>query len=198
MGSRLPPTVWIGKSRGVEESAGSALQLCDGGTRLDSFRGDAQFSTWLTRVVINEARARVRRRRPTTSIEDADEAALQPDTRIIQFPNGGGDANPEAAAARTQVRELIERGVDELPEDFRVVLVMRDIEGMSVEETASSLKVNPATIKTRLFRARRLMREALKDQLLSTLTGTFPFGGRRCARTADAVLTRLAAQHLKR
>lgn len=163
-------------------------------TRLDAFRGAARLSTWLTRIVVNEARARLRRRHATTSLEAAENPHMAEGASIIPFPGPSADADPESAAARAQLRELLERAVDELPEPFRLVFVMREIEGMSVEETAASLELKPETVKSRLFRARRLMRSRLEKRLVSALDGAFPFGGRRCARMADAVVARLAAQ----
>lgn len=161
-------------------------------TSLNSFRGAARFSTWLTRIVINEALGRLRQQRPNTSMESAGESELQRGAQIMQFPIMGEDANPEAAAARRQVRQLLEQAIDELPDPFRLVFVMRDIEGMSTEETASGLDLKPETVKTRLFRARRLMRALLQERLVASLAAAFPFGGRRCARMADAVVARLA------
>jgi RNA polymerase sigma-70 factor (ECF subfamily) len=101
------------------------------------------------------------------------------------------DIDPERLAAQRQVRHLIERAIDDLPEIFRVVFVMRDVEGLSIEETADCLGLEPATVKTRLHRARQQLRRALDEQLASTLTEAFPFLGKRCQRTADAVLQRL-------
>ena len=90
-----------------------------------------------------------------------------------------------------QVRHLIEKAIDELPEIFRVVFVMRDVEELSIEATADALDLPPATVKTRLHRARRQLREALDAQLASALTGTFPFDGSRCQRTTNRVLERM-------
>ena len=101
------------------------------------------------------------------------------------------DIDPERAAAQRQIRHLIEAAIDALPEIFRLVFMMREIEDMSVEETAAILTLQPATVKTRLHRARRLLRQALDEQLASTLTDAFPFEGRRCKQTADIVLQRL-------
>jgi len=99
--------------------------------------------------------------------------------------------DPERGAALKQIRQLIERAVDELPEGFRAVFVMRDIEAMSVAETAAVLALSPATVKTRLHRARRLLRRALDAQLASALSDTFPFDGERCQKTTAVVLARL-------
>ena len=93
--------------------------------------------------------------------------------------------------ARNQVRALLEQAVETLPPPFRHVLVLRDIEGMSVEETAGHLGLKPATVKTRLHRARRLMREWLAEHMAATLPDLFPFAGPRCERVADRVVEML-------
>ena len=155
------------------------------------FRREASLSTWLTAIVINEARGRLRRRRPTVGLE-AVEAAQQESGQVIMFPSTFGAASPEADAARAEARRLLEHAVDELPETFRVVFVMREIDGLSVEETAQALELRPATVKTRLHRARRLLRESLEEKLASAVKEAFPFLGARCARVTERVLDRLA------
>ena len=112
-------------------------------------------------------------------------------TQIIPFPLMPVAADPERAAAQRQIRNLIEGAIDDLPEIFRVVFVMRDVEGLSIEETADFLGMPPATVKTRLHRARLQLRRALDEQLASTLTEAFPFDGKRCRQSADKVLARL-------
>src|SRR5215203_6060501 len=99
--------------------------------------------------------------------------------------------NPEATAARAQLRSLLERAVDDLPASFRLVFVMRDIEEMSVEETAAHLKLKPETVRTRLFRARRLLRKALHARIASGFSDVFPFDGARCTGITDTVIARL-------
>lgn len=158
--------------------------------KLATFRGEASLLTWLTRIVLNEAYGRLRQRRPTVSVERIE--ASQTDVgRVVLFPAKFGSEDPAAAAARQQVRKLIENAVDELPEPFRIVFVMREIEECTVEETAASLELRPETVKTRLHRARRLLRAALQDTLSATLSDAFPFLGPRCDRMSDAVLRRL-------
>ena len=100
-------------------------------------------------------------------------------------------SDPEAEAARSEVRRLLERAIDRLPESFRIVFVMRAVEGMSTEETAAHLGLREETVKTRLHRARRLLRDALEDNLVSVLTDAFPFEGARCDRLSESVLDRL-------
>ena len=157
---------------------------------LGKFRGDASFATWLTRITLNEALGRLRRQRPMVDLEvlDAEPAGK---SKIIPFPLMTAESDPERAAAQRQIRHLIEGAIDDLPEIFRVVFVMRDVEGLSIEETAEFLDLEPATVKTRLHRARHQLRRALDEQLASTLTEAFPFQGERCRQTADAVLERL-------
>jgi RNA polymerase sigma-70 factor (ECF subfamily) len=165
---------------------------------LGEFRGDARLSTWLTRIVINEALGRQRQRRPTVDLKDIDRINDQGEARVIVLPVARQDGDPEAAAARAEVRRLLERAVDGLPEPFRVVFVLRDIEEMSVEETAAQLGLRPETIKTRLHRARRLLRQSLDRTLASALAEAFPFAGTRCNRIAEAVLQRLGIQESPR
>jgi len=152
---------------------------------LASFRGTASLATWLTRITLNEALARVRRRRPTVDVVELDKA------QIIPFPLVAMNPDPERSAAQREIRRLIERAIDDLPEPFRVVFVMRDVEDLGVEETAKLLGLRQATVKTRLHRARRLLRNALDTQLATTLTDAFPFDGTRCARMTDAIVHRL-------
>ena len=159
---------------------------------IGGFRGEAGVMTWLTRIVLNEARGRLRRRRPMVGLERI-EAAQMDGAEVIPFPNAFGTASPEADAARAQIRGLIEHAVDDLPEAFRIVFIMRDIEECSIEETAANLDLKPETVKTRLHRARRLLREALDARLASTMVEAFPFLGARCGRITEAVLARLAA-----
>ena len=159
-------------------------------THMESFRGDARLSTWLTRIALNEALGRRRHRRPTADLGEIDAMDEQGEARVIFLPSARQD-NPESSVARAEVRRLLEQAVDRLPDPFRAVFVMRDIEEMSVEETASQLGLRPETVKTRLHRARRLLRQALNETLASTLVDAFPFAGTRCARMTDAVLNRL-------
>jgi RNA polymerase sigma-70 factor, ECF subfamily len=157
---------------------------------LGQFRRDASLATWLTRITLNEALGRLRRQRPMVDLEVLDAESAAP-SKIIAFPLMPATADPEHAAAQRQIRHLIERAIDDLPEAFRVVFVMRDVQDLSTEETAGLLGLPPATVKTRLHRARRELRRALDEQLASTLTEAFPFDGKRCQDTADKVLERL-------
>jgi RNA polymerase sigma-70 factor (ECF subfamily) len=160
--------------------------------KLDGFRGEASLLTWLTRIVLNEACARRRRRHAIVGVEQI-EAAQSADSQVLAFPNKFGAEDPAAGATRAQMRELIERAVDRLPEPFRVVFVMRQIEECSVEETASALGIRAETVKTRLHRARRLLHSTLQENLANALTGAFPFLGARCERMTATVMARLPA-----
>jgi RNA polymerase sigma-70 factor, ECF subfamily len=163
-------------------------------THLDGFRGEAQLSTWLTRIALNEALGRLRRRRLLVDLKDIDAITDQGEARVIYLPSARQDSDPEAAAARAEVRRLLERAVDQLPDSFRVVFVLRDIEEMSTEETAAHLGLRPETVKTRLHRARRLLRQSLDRTLSSAVSDVFPCAGARCARITEAVLTRLGIE----
>lgn len=158
---------------------------------LQAFRGDSTLATWLTRIALNEALSRRRRRRPMVDLNDLDSFNEQREARVLMFPGAGAESNPETETSRAQVRRLLEQAVDGLPEAFRVVFVLRDIEQMTIEETASQLEIRPETVKTRLHRARRLLREALRAKLGSVLDDAYAFDGARCERMTEAVLHRL-------
>jgi RNA polymerase sigma-70 factor (ECF subfamily) len=160
-------------------------------THLDGFRGEAKLSTWLTRIALNEALGRLRRRRTTVGLRDIDAIDDQGEARVIYLPSARQDSDPEAAAARAEVRRLLERAVDQLPDPFRMVFVLRDIEEMSTEETAVHLGLRPETVKTRLHRARRLLRQSLDRTLSSAVSDVFPCAGTRCTRITQTVLGRL-------
>lgn len=164
-------------------------------TALDAFRGESSLLTWLTRIVINEARGRLRRRRRATVDLDQVETAQAAGARVVAFPGGQAMEDPETVVARVQIRLLIERAIDDLPEPFRLIFILREVQDCTVEETADLTGIRPQTVKTRLHRARRLLRVALNDTLASTMHETFPFLGRRCERITVAVLDRLAPAH---
>ena len=175
-----------------DNEAEDALQdaYCRAFSQLESFRGEARFGTWLARIVVNEALGRVRRARLTVELDVAAEARCMT-AQVIPFPNASFQADPETAAAQHQIQVLLERAIDLLPEAFRMILVARVIEGMSVEETAALFDIAPETVKTRLHRARRLLKRELEKHIGPILGGAFPFGGRRCNRLTEIVLARL-------
>jgi len=160
-------------------------------THIATFRGESRLSTWLTRIVLNEALGRLRRRRPTIEMAAAEQAE-QRRGQVLQFPNASAALDPERGLAQRQIQAMLERAIDELPEAFRTILIARVVEGMSIEETAELFDLEPATVKTRLHRARRLVKKTLEQRLGEALTSAFPFQGRRCERLADAVVKRLA------
>ncbi len=158
-------------------------------THLAAFRHEARLGTWLARIVMNEALGRLRGRRATLSLTAVIEDA--PAAEIIPFPNADPQIDPETAVAQRELRALLERAIDDLPEAFRTVLVARLIEGMSVEETAELIGIVPETVKTRLHRARRLLRDAMEKHMGPVIGDAFPFAGRRCERLTANVLARL-------
>jgi len=158
-------------------------------THLASYRGESALATWLSRIVMNEALGRLRQRRPTVDV-----AALEAPRReaeIIQFPLSTPNDDPERTMAQRQILQLVEQATDNLPEAFRLVFVTRVIEGMSIEETSELLGIKPETVKTRLHRARQLVRDQLDKQIGPVLMDAFPFAGRRCERMTAAVMKRL-------
>jgi RNA polymerase sigma-70 factor (ECF subfamily) len=157
-------------------------------TRLATFRGTAELATWLTRIAMNEALGRLRRRRPRADLGEL-EAAGADDTRVIPFPSA--PAGPEAETSRAEARRLLEQCIDALPAPLRLVLVLRDVEGLSAEAAAAQLGIRPETAKTRLHRARRRLRDALAARLPGGFSDLFPFDGPRCAGMADRVVLRL-------
>jgi RNA polymerase sigma-70 factor (ECF subfamily) len=157
-------------------------------TNLPSFRGEARLATWLTRIAINEALGRLRRRRPRADLAELDTGGG--DTRVVPFP-APAPAGPEAEAGRAEVRRLLEACIDALPAPQRMVLILRDVEGLSAEATAAQLGIRPETAKTRLHRARRRLRAALAARLAGSFADLFPFDGARCAGMADRVVRRV-------
>jgi RNA polymerase sigma-70 factor (ECF subfamily) len=161
-------------------------------TRLDSFEGRSAFSTWLTRIALNEALGRRRRQRPTIDMDALEASAEAGGAELIPFPGGVLPSSPESETARGEMKLLLEELVDELPLDFRTVFVLREVEELSTEESAEFLGIKPETVKTRLHRARRLLRAALQERLSPAFSEIFPFDGQRCADMADRVVARLA------
>jgi RNA polymerase sigma-70 factor (ECF subfamily) len=156
---------------------------------LAGWRGEASLSTWLSRIALNEALGLVQRRRKTVEFDEA--AELPAASRSAAFDHLL-HPSPETVAARAEIRQLLERAIDDLPAEFRAVFMLRAIEQLSVEETAASLDILTETVRTRFFRARRLLRRTLGRQLADVLEGTFPFAGARCDRIMEKVLQRLA------
>ncbi|HEU5019344.1 MAG TPA: RNA polymerase sigma factor [Pseudolabrys sp.] len=158
-------------------------------THLDSYRGESNLAAWLARITMNEALGRLRRRRFAGAFTPLEE--VRTDAEIIPFPLSSQHDDPERMMAQRQLLGLVEKATDNLPESYRLVFVARVIEGMSIEETAELLDVKPETVKTRLHRARELVREQLNKQIGPILMDAFPFAGRRCERVTENVIKRL-------
>jgi len=158
-------------------------------THLQGFRGESNLGTWLARIVMNEAFGRLRHRRQSLSF-DAPEAH-RAEAQIIPFPQTISSGDPERVIAQREILKLVERAADKLPRIFRTVFIARVVEGMSVEETASLLNISPRTVKTRLHRARRLIRQHLDREIGPVLMNAFPFAGARCRRLTESVMQRL-------
>ncbi|MGJ4949352.1 RNA polymerase sigma factor [Bradyrhizobium sp. HKCCYLS20291] len=156
-------------------------------THLDEFRGQSSLSTWLVRIAMNEAMGRLRGQRPILPLDGRRDD--RPAAEVIQFPSTASD--PEKSVAQRQIQSVVERAIDELSEPFRLVFIARVIEEMSIEETADLLGLKPETVKTRLHRARGMLRENVEKEIGPVLLDAFPFAGPRCERLTDAVLARL-------
>jgi RNA polymerase sigma-70 factor (ECF subfamily) len=148
---------------------------------LDQFAGRARFSTWLTRIAVHEASARLRRRGRLVPIEDTMETLPSP------------DAGPEQGAADHELGRVLEAAVAALPHAFGSVFMLRDVEGLSTAETAACLEINAETVKTRLHRARALLRNHITARVGAAARDAFRFDGARCDRMVAAVLARIAA-----
>ena len=156
---------------------------------IGSFRGEAKLSTWLARIVANEALMRARKRARRAEI-----VPLQPgtsETEINEIPDDNMDQTPERSAQRFEMRRLLETQIDSLPDDYRVVFVLRAVEEMSVEESAEALGIPAATVRSRLFRARSLLREGLASKIDLATEEAFTFAGERCDRIVAHVLERI-------
>jgi RNA polymerase sigma-70 factor, ECF subfamily len=157
-----------------------------------SFRGGAKLSTWFARIVINEAYGRLRKRKRMAAIVPLDRGEPSGDSGDARIERGimmdETVERPEAGAMRSELRQILERRIDALPEQFRTVFVLRDVEELSVEETAECLDLPPATVRTRAFRARALLRESLTRELDAATVDAFGFAGERCDRIVAKVL----------
>jgi RNA polymerase sigma-70 factor (ECF subfamily) len=158
-------------------------------THLEDFRGDSSLSTWLSRIAINEALGRLRRERPEVEWTSLPSGTLE--AQIIQFPLSAMSEDPEKSMAQREIQHVVEHAIEGLPDPFRIVFITRVIEGMNVEETAELLGLKPETVKTRLHRARTMLRDNVEKKIGPVVMDAFPFAGRRCERLTEAVLNRL-------
>lgn len=152
---------------------------------LGQFEGRAKFSTWLGRITIHEAWARMRRSRRFETLE--------PDARgeERELKEASVNPNPAGATYGREVRLLVQEAVDALPEGYRTVFVLRQIEELSTAETAECLELSEETVKTRLHRARAALREQLLEKAGPGIRQAFPFLGHRCDRMVETVLARI-------
>ncbi len=157
---------------------------------LANFRGESSLSTWLSRIALNAALMRLRAQKRRKRFVPA----RGPAAEIIPFPLASSTDDPERVMAQRQLLHLVEEATDALPEAFRLVFVARIIEGLSVEETSNLFDLPPATVKTRLHRARKLIRVRLEEQIGPVLIDAFPFAGKRCERLTSAVLQKLGLE----
>jgi RNA polymerase sigma-70 factor (ECF subfamily) len=162
---------------------------------MSTFRGDARLSTWLVRIVANEAlgRLRVTARRAAVVPLHPDGSDLSEHELPLDAAPASVRQDPEQEAMRTEMRRLLESRIDALPDAFRVVFVLRALEELSVEETAACLGIPAATVRTRFFRARSLLRESMSREIDRAYEDAFEFGGHRCDRITAAVLARINA-----
>jgi RNA polymerase sigma-70 factor (ECF subfamily) len=187
---RLFRTAWsILKDRNEAEEAVQATYL-NAFAAIDNFEGRSSLSTWLTRIAVNEALGRMRAQRRRRIQLESDGVALI-ETYRERLAQASAVPAPDASVAREQLRLLIERAVADLPDIFRSVFVLREVEGLSIEETAEALAIPTATVKTRLLRARRKLQQALAPEVKGALTGSFPFAGADCAALTERVLAQI-------
>ena len=187
---RLFRTAWsILRDRSEAEEAVQSGYL-NAFASIDRFEGRSSLSTWLTRIVVNEALARMRVRRRRRAQFESEGVAMLYSYRE-RLAQASAAPAPDATVAREQLRLLIERAVADLPAGFRSVFVLREIEGLSVDETAAALEIPAATVKTRLHRARLRLQQALAPEVKSALSGSFPFAGNDCAALTERVLALL-------
>jgi RNA polymerase sigma-70 factor (ECF subfamily) len=190
---RLFRTAWsILKNRTEAEEAVQAAYM-SAFANIGSFRSESALSTWLTRIVVNEALGRHRTEQRRRRMLDQEGVGIM-DAYRDQLMRGSVTEPPDAGVAREQIRKRLESAVAALADPFRSVFVLREIEGLSSEETSEILDVPIATVKTRLFRARRTLQKSLAPDVRSILQGTFPFAGADCASLTERVLKKLGLQ----
>jgi len=166
---------------------------------MSGFRGDAKLSTWLVRIVVNEAISRGRKRSRSAEIIQLTGETQEDHEAVEENMNQTLPEQPEHAARRAQTRRLLETKIDELPDAFRTVFVLRALEELSVEESAVALGIPEATVRSRFFRARGLLREALSKEIDVAYGDAFAFAGARCDRIVAGVLAKVreGGQHSK-
>jgi RNA polymerase sigma-70 factor, ECF subfamily len=154
---------------------------------LRQFAGRSQFRTWLTRIAVHEALARIRRSLRFSSPA----AATSPDGDPMES-FAASTRNPEQQAANSELRQLLEQAISQLPESYRSVFMLRDVEEMSIDEVADILDLSQGSVKVRLHRARRALRKLMFERTGGQLAEAFPFHAVRCDRVVYGVLERIA------
>ncbi|MDB5744291.1 MAG: polymerase, sigma-24 subunit, subfamily [Polaromonas sp.] len=156
------------------------------------FRGDASLATWLSRIVANECLGRLRRQTRRHNIVPILSGAGDGHEGKEPFVMPSNDIEgPDRALGRAELRGLLERRIDELPDAFRAVFVMRCVEELSVQETAQCLNIAEATVRSRHFRARSMLRESLAQDMDMAERDVFSFDGGRCDRIVAQVLAQV-------
>ena len=156
---------------------------------LGDFRAEAKLSTWLVRIAVNQALGRLRKR--SADVIPLDSLMATPKAYTEAWMEQDSNDRPESAAERAELRKLIEGRIDKLPEAYRIVFVLRAVEELTVEETAAALGIPEATVRTRFFRARSLMREGLSRDMDMAYADAFSFDGERCDRLVARVMAKL-------
>jgi RNA polymerase sigma-70 factor, ECF subfamily len=154
---------------------------------LHQFAGKSSFATWLTRIAIHEALARKRRR---GRMDELDALPHNGDTMSILQSSA---PSPEDGTARSQMREMLEQAIERLPEAYRSVVVLREVEEMSVAETAAGLGLTEAVVKTRLHRAHAMLRKEIYSRTKGNASELYQFHAVRCDRVVKAVFERILA-----
>jgi RNA polymerase sigma-70 factor, ECF subfamily len=155
-----------------------------------AFRGEASLATWLSRVVVNQCLGRLRRQARRDNIVPMVAMGGLDEQEAPAMPADDKDS-PDRALIRAELRAVLERKLDELPEAFRTVFVLRSVEELSVEETARTLNLPEATVRSRHFRARSMLRESLAMDIDVAERDVFSFDGERCDRIVASVLGKL-------
>ena len=151
--------------------------------------GEAALSTWITRIAINASIDRRRRIKRREALLEQEGVSMLRTHSSDTADTPVSDSSPEATLARHQITERLQQAMAQISASFRTVFILRDVEGLSLEETAKVLGIGVSTVKTRQFRARRQLRELLEPEWCDILQGAFPFAGTRCAGLADRVVS---------
>ena len=177
---------------GADADAEDAVQECyiNAYLNLDRFEGRSKLSTWLSRMVVNESLGQIRRRKTRRTVSADEECGRALEDNVVSLFSSETQ-RPEEHVSRDQLRRMIEDAVDRLPEQFRTVFLLREVEGMTLSEIAETLEIPESTVKTRNFRARKQLRMDLEQRLEPAVREAFLFLGPRCDRMVARVFERL-------